>query len=53
MIEKPVLDYPTLKMSKALDIGTPMMDGMTLKTSNLTADEGFENIIQEIHTELS
>ena len=53
MIEKPVLNYPTLIMSKALDIGTPTMDGMTLKTSNLTEDDGFENILQEIYTELN
>lgn len=53
MVGKPILDYPTLKMSEAHDIGTPTMDGMTLKTSNLTADDDFENIVQEIHTELS
>ena len=53
MIEKPVLDYPTLKMSKAHDIGTPTMEGIKLKTSNLAADDDFENIIQEINAELS
>jgi len=53
MIEKAILDYPTLQMSKALDLGTPLLDGMTLRTSNLTEDDDFENILQKIHNELS
>lgn len=52
MIGKPVLEYPTLKMSYALDLGSPLMENMVLKTSNLTEDASFDNIIQEIQTEL-
>jgi uncharacterized protein (DUF362 family) len=53
MIEKPILDYPTLKMSRTLDLGTSMMDKMILKTSNLTEHDDFEDIVQKIQTELS
>ncbi len=53
MIGKPILEYPTLQMSKANGIGTPTMKEMILKTSNLTADNDFEDIIQEVHNELN
>ena len=52
MIGKPVLEYPTLKMSHALDLGSPSIENMVLKTSNLSEDESFDNIVQEIQTEL-
>jgi uncharacterized protein (DUF362 family) len=53
MIGKPVLDYPTLTMSPALGLGSPIFDDMVLKTSNLADDAGFDNIVQLIGTELS
>lgn len=53
MIDKPVLEYPTLKMSPALGLGSPVIDDMALKTSNLADDAGFDNIVQLIQTELT
>jgi uncharacterized protein (DUF362 family) len=53
MIDKPVLKYPTLTMSPVLGLGSPAIEDMVLKTSNLTDDDGFDNVVQLIQTELS
>jgi len=53
MIDKPVLGYPTLTMSPTLGLGSPVIEDMVMKTSNLTDDESFDEIIQLIQTELS
>ncbi len=53
MIDKPVLGYPTLTLSPPLGLGSPMIEDMVMKTSNLTDDESFDEIIQLIQTELS
>ena len=53
MIDKPVLGYPTLTMSPTLGLGSPMIEDMVIKTSNLTDDESFDEITQLIQTELS
>jgi uncharacterized protein (DUF362 family) len=53
MIDNPVLSYPTLSMSPALGLGSPILEDMALKTSNLADDESFDEIIQLVQTELS
>jgi uncharacterized protein (DUF362 family) len=53
MIDKPVLKYPTLTMGPSLGLGSPEIDDMVLRTSNLTDDAGFDNLVQIIQAELS
>lgn len=52
MVDKPVLEYPTLTMSPILGLGSPFVDDMVLKTSNLTDDDSFDNVLDLIQTEL-
>jgi uncharacterized protein (DUF362 family) len=53
MTDKPVFSYPTLTMSPTLGLGSPVIEDMVMKTSNLSDDESFDEIIQLIQTELS
>jgi uncharacterized protein (DUF362 family) len=53
MVNKPVLEYPTLTMSPALGLGSPKIDDMVFKTLNLTDDDSFTYIIELIQKELS
>ena len=53
MVDKPVLGYPTITMGPTLGLGSPIIEDMVMKKSNLTDDESFDEITKLIQTELS
>lgn len=50
--DRPVLGHEQLMLAEELGLGSPRLDRIILKTSNLAEDEGFDDIISTINAEL-
>jgi len=53
VIDKPVQGQRQIVLAEQLGLGTPKLDEMVLRTSNLAEDEAFDAVIQTVRDELS
>lgn len=51
--DSPVLGHDQLTMAERLGLGSPRLEDIALRTSNLAGDEGFGDMISSIRMELS